>query len=80
MNKIRYIQQKLRDGYDFAVIAKEFSEGPSKIKGGDLGYFGRGVMVKPFEDEAFKLKIGEVSGIVRTVFGLHLIKVTDQRF
>lgn len=80
MKKIRDIQQKLRDGENFVTLAKEFSECPSSAKGGDLGYFGRGMMVKPFENEAFKLKIGAVSGIVRTSFGFHLIKVTDQKF
>ena len=80
MKKIKDIQQKLRDGEDFATLAYQFSEGPSRAKGGDLGYFGRGIMVKSFEDEAFKLNIGEVSGIVRTTFGFHLIKVTEQKF
>ncbi len=77
--KIKEIQRKLEDGEDFAALAKEYSEGPSNVKGGDLGYFERGRMVKPFEDVAFKLKPGEVSGMVETPFGYHLIKVVDKK-
>ncbi len=77
--KIKEIQKKLEDGEDFAALAKEYSEGPSNVKGGDLGYFERGRMVKPFEDVAFKLKPGEVSGMVETPFGYHLIKVVDKK-
>lgn len=73
------IQKKLRDGEDFAALAKEFSQGPSGAKGGDLNYIRRGQMVKAFEDVAFSLKPGEVSDIVETKFGYHLIKVTDRR-
>jgi peptidyl-prolyl cis-trans isomerase C len=77
--KIKDIQKKLEAGEDFALLAKEFSEGPSNINGGDLGYFKRGQMVKPFEDAAFKLIPGEVSDIVETRFGYHLIKVVDKK-
>ena len=77
--KIKKIQKKLEAGEDFTSLAKEFSEGPSNIKGGDIGYFNRGQMVKPFEDAAFKLKPGEVSDIVETRFGYHLIKVVDKK-
>ena len=77
--EIAKIQQKLKDGQDFATLAREHSQGPSAKNGGDLGYFGRGQMVKPFEDAAFALKPGQVSEIVETQFGYHLIKVVDKQ-
>jgi peptidyl-prolyl cis-trans isomerase C len=77
--KIAGIQKRVKEGEDFASLAKEFSEDTSSGKGGDLGYFGRGQMVKPFEDAAFELKPGEVSDIVETRFGYHLIQVVDKK-
>jgi len=77
--KIEEIQQKVQKGEDFAALAKEFSEGPSSAKDGDLGYFRKGQMMKPFEDAAFALKPGEVSDIVETSFGYHLIKLADKK-
>jgi len=77
--KIEDIRKKLTDGGDFAELAKEYSEGPSGPQGGDLGFFRRGQMVKPFEDTAFSMKTNEVSAPVETRFGYHLIKVTDKR-
>jgi|GEM_PF-173651 len=64
---------------DFASVAKAKSEGPSAPRGGDLGFFSKGQMVKPFETAAFKLKKGRISGPVRTRFGFHIIHVTDKR-
>ncbi len=77
--KITEVQQKLKDGGDFAALAKEYSEGPSSARGGDLGYFKRGQMVKPFEDAAFSMKTNEVSDLVESRFGYHLIKVYDKK-
>jgi len=77
--KIEEVQQKLKDGGDFAALATEYSEGPSATQGGDLGYFGRGQMVKPFEEAALALKPNEVSEVVETRFGYHLIKVYDTK-
>jgi len=79
MKKIEEAQKKLKKGDDFAEVAKASSEGPSASKGGDLGYFGRGQMVKPFEDTAFSLEPGKVSDVLKTQFGYHLIKVIDKK-
>jgi peptidyl-prolyl cis-trans isomerase C len=79
LKKIKEIQQKVQKGEDFAALAKTYSEGPSAPRGGDLNYFGRGQMVKPFEDAAFSMKPNETSDIVETKFGYHLIKVVDKQ-
>jgi peptidyl-prolyl cis-trans isomerase D len=72
--KIDAIAAKIDAGEDFATLAKAYSEGPTGEKGGYLGSFPRGAMVKPFDEAAFALKTGEVSQPVRTDFGWHLIK------
>jgi peptidyl-prolyl cis-trans isomerase C len=77
--KMEGIKKRLENGEDFAALAKELSQDPSAEKGGDLGFFERGKMVKAFEDAAFSLKPGEVSGIVESPFGYHLIKVFDRQ-
>ena len=78
-NKIKKAQQRLKAGEQFSKLAEELSQCPSSKKGGDLGYFGRGQMVKSFEEAAFTLKPGEVSDIVETRFGYHLIKLVDKK-
>jgi peptidyl-prolyl cis-trans isomerase D len=78
--KMDEVQKRLAAGEDFAALAAKYSEDPgSKDKGGDLGYFGRGRMIKEFEQAAFDAQPGQVVGPVRTAFGLHLIQVLDHR-
>ncbi|MBW1857440.1 MAG: peptidylprolyl isomerase [Deltaproteobacteria bacterium] len=69
--------KRLKDGEDFAALAKKYSQDPAASKGGDLGYFTRGQMAKPFEKLAFSLKKGELGGPVKTQFGWHIIQVDD---
>jgi peptidyl-prolyl cis-trans isomerase C len=73
------IREKLKKGEDFSTLAKEYSQCPSSAKGGDLGFFGRGKMVKPFEEAAFSLEPGQVSDVVETTFGYHFIKVVEKK-
>ncbi len=73
--KIEEIAAKIKAGKDFAALAKEYSEDSSAKQGGNLGLFGRGQMVKPFDDAVFAMQEGTVSDIVETPFGLHLIKL-----
>ena len=71
--------EEIKAGKSFAEAAKEVSLCPSGQNGGDLGYFGKGMMVKPFEDAAFSMeKIGDVSEPVQTQFGWHLIQLTGK--
>ena len=76
-HEVEDIQKKLKEGKSFAELAKAFSKCPSRMQGGDLGQFGKGQMVPSFEQAAFALKVGEVSGPVRTQFGYHLIHRTE---
>jgi peptidyl-prolyl cis-trans isomerase D len=74
------VLKRAKSGEDFATLANEFTEEEiGKTRGGDLDFFGRGAMAKEFEDAAFALKPGDISDIVQTQFGLHIIKVTDRR-
>lgn len=72
--EIQDIQKKLADGTPFEQLAKDFSMCGSAEQGGNLGEFGKGMMVKPFEEVAFALEVDQVSDIVPTQFGYHLIK------
>lgn len=77
--KIDSIRVRALSGEDFAKLAKENSEDSSASNGGDLGSFGKGQMVKPFEDAAFSLEKGQISAVVETQFGYHVIKVSDKK-
>ncbi len=72
------VAERLKKGEDFAVIAKEKSK-DTGAEGGDLGFFTRGQMLKPFEDAAFALDVGQISEPVQTQFGWHIIKVEEKR-
>lgn len=73
--KAEEILELARNGNDFSKLASEYSEGPSKTNGGDLGQTTRGQMVKPFEDAVFSMKAGEISDVVKTKYGFHIIKL-----
>lgn len=77
--KIERVLKRAVKGEDFAELAKKYSEGPSAPNGGELGWFGRGAMVPEFETAAFATPRGKVSGLVRTQFGWHIIKVEDKK-
>lgn len=76
LSEIEALAERIRGGEDFADIAQEMSDCPSGKRGGDLGSFGRGQMVREFEDAAFGLAVGETSGVIETDFGYHLIQRT----
>jgi peptidyl-prolyl cis-trans isomerase SurA len=76
--KAARVLQELRSGASFEETAKKISDDPSSTAGGDLGFFRRGDMVPAFDRAAFGLKVGELSGLVKTQFGIHIIKVTDR--
>ncbi len=73
------VKAEIEAGKPFEIAALEKSQDGSAQNGGDLGYFSRGMMVKPFEDAAFALKVGEISDPVQTQYGWHIIKLEDKR-
>lgn len=78
-DKLTSILAELKKGKDFASLAKAHSNCPSSKEGGDLRYFGRGQMVKPFEEAVMALQLNEISDVVETQFGYHIIKLTDHK-
>lgn len=73
------VLKEARSGADFASLARQYSQDPgSAQRGGDLGWFAKGMMVKPFEDACFRAGVGQIVGPVRTQFGLHIIKILDK--
>ncbi|BAO54142.1 peptidylprolyl isomerase [Nonlabens marinus] len=77
--KIELLKKRVANGEDFAVIARNESEGPSAVSSGELGWFGPFKMVDEFEDAAYQTQVGKVSPIFRTDFGYHILKVNDKR-
>ena len=72
------VLQKLKEGGDFAQLAKQYSKDPSKERGGDIGYFIKGQLMPELEEICFKLQVGQTTDIIKTKFGYHIIKLTDR--
>lgn len=80
LEKIKMVEDKLKNGVDFEVLARQYSDdSASAASGGDLGYISKGQMIEEFEEALFSLGVGEVSEIVETKYGFHIIKVFDRQ-
>jgi peptidyl-prolyl cis-trans isomerase C len=79
MAAIQGMKTRIGKGENFAALAQEYSDCPSKAKGGDLGFFSREQMVPPFSEAAFALEPGQTSDVVKTRFGYHLIRATERQ-
>lgn len=77
MTQMTSLKEQIEAGTEFAALATEHSDCPSSAQGGDLGSFGPGAMVEPFDSTVFGLDVGQVSDVVETQFGLHLIHRTE---
>ena len=73
------LRDRLKNGANFGALAEEFSDSPSKSRSGDLGWFGPGKMAKAFEDTVKRTGHGNISQVVQTQFGYHIIKKTGQK-
>lgn len=73
-SQAKEVLEKLSKGESFGKLAEQYSIDGTRKRGGDLGFFGKGIMVKEFENAAFALEKGQISGIVKTQFGYHIIK------
>lgn len=78
-DEAKSLREEIVNGKKFEDVAAEVSLCPSGANGGDLGFFGKGMMVKEFEDAAFSMSVGELSQPIKTQFGWHLLTVTDKR-
>jgi peptidyl-prolyl cis-trans isomerase C len=77
--KIEAVLKEARGGKDFTALARQFSESPDAKNGGEMGYVSRGSTLPVLSDAAFKLKVGEISDVVESPFGYHLLKVTEKK-
>ena len=78
-NKAEEILSELKAGKDFAKLAKEFSSDPSREKGGDMGFIHKGRLEPYVEDIAYSLKVGEISDVLQTIYGYHIIKLEERK-